>query len=554
MSGVTQSSVIRQVTEDFLSAFSPNAPIDPPQIESDLLRLTQDAFDAYNGQLNGPDKAKKWRIPLRLTPYQIACVILRLHPIKLVMLAGENQDRDYGILSMYDPDEGIYSNDISVIHRLITLYDCNTSGRERDDIIRTLHDMAPMIVSTQDRDLIAVNNGIFDYKTKQLLPFSPDYVFTKKSKVNYNPNAVNTVIHNPADGTDWDVESWMEELSDDPEVTNLLWQICGAVLRPHVRWNKSAWFYSTTGNNGKGTLCAMLRNLCGPGSYASIPLEDFGKDFLLEPLVRAQAIIVDENNVGGFIDKAANLKAVITNDVIQINRKFKTPIALQFFGFMVQCLNEMPRVKDKSDSFYRRQLFIPFNKCFTGQERRYIKDDYLNRPEVLEYVLYKVLHMDYYVLDEPAACRAALNEYKEYNDSVRQFTYEMLPQCVWDLLPYQFLYDLYKSWFDRNLPSGTKQSKTTFIDNLSVIVDSDPNLPWRSCGRGGSGAPIRTGVKMSKTELLILDYNLTNWKNPLYRGTDPDVICSPPLRQTYRGLLRTVATVQSLVGDDDEGA
>ena len=64
----------------------------------------------------------------------------------------------------------------------------------------------------------------------------------------------------------------------------------------------------------------------------------------------------------------------ITGDTIQVNRKFKAPISFKFKGFMVQCLNEMPRVKDKSDSFYRRQLFIPFTKCFTGAERKYIKD------------------------------------------------------------------------------------------------------------------------------------------------------------------------------------
>ena len=152
----------------------------------------------------------------------------------------------------------------------------------------------------------------------------------------------------------------MADLSDDPEIVELLWQILGAIIRPHVRWNKSAWLYSETGNNGKGTLCELMRSLCGDGSYAAIPLINFSKDFALEPLTRSTAIIVDENDVGCFIDKAANLKAVITNDVIPINRKFKTPLSYQFYGFMVQCLNEFPRIKDKSDSFYRRQLFIPF--------------------------------------------------------------------------------------------------------------------------------------------------------------------------------------------------
>lgn len=128
---------------------------------------------------------------------------------------------------------------------------------------------------------------------------------------------------------------------------------------------------------------------------------------MLEPLTRATAIIVDENDVGTYIDRAANLKAVITNDVIQINRKNKMPISYQFYGFMVQCLNELPKIKDRSDSFFRRQLFIPMTKCFTGKERKYIKNEYLHRKDVLQYVLHRVLNMDYDTLSEPEACKAA---------------------------------------------------------------------------------------------------------------------------------------------------
>ena len=147
----------------------------------------------------------------------------------------------------------------------------------------------------QDPDLVAVNNGIYDYSTKMLMPFDPELVFMTKSHVNFVDNAKNPIITMP-DGLEWDVESWMEDLFDDPELTRLAWELLGAVIRPNVRWNKSAWFFSNTGNNGKGTLCSLMRNLCGDGTHTSIPLSDFGKDFALEPLIRSSAIIVDEND------------------------------------------------------------------------------------------------------------------------------------------------------------------------------------------------------------------------------------------------------------------
>lgn len=138
--------------------------------------------------------------------------------------------------------------------------------REFEEVLYQLEKLAPVKVPNRNRDLIAVNNGIFNYATKQLLPFSPDYVFVAKSHVDYKDHPPLPVYHNPEDNTSWDVESWMRELSDDPEIVQVLWEILGAILRPHVRWNKAAWFYSETGNNGKGTLCELMRCLLGKGA------------------------------------------------------------------------------------------------------------------------------------------------------------------------------------------------------------------------------------------------------------------------------------------------
>lgn len=102
------------------------------------------------------------------------------------------------------------------------------------EVFDILREKAQRVNRCEDANLIAVNNGIFDYDTKTLLPFTPDKVFTSKSRVDYNPNAVNVVIHNDEDGTDWDVESWMDTLSDDKGVVIILWQLMGAIIRPNV--------------------------------------------------------------------------------------------------------------------------------------------------------------------------------------------------------------------------------------------------------------------------------------------------------------------------------
>lgn len=541
----TLNQTVRDVTEDYIAQLNVSNPPTPAQIEQELVSNLNLALLAEN---QFREKSEKIRPVKKLFPRQIAAIMLTLYHIVRVKCGGENSDPAYDLLAIYMEDgplEGIYVTDDDAFKKIASQYDYTISQRELKDVLELLSIDAPRVDRTINKDLIAVNNGIFDYENKTLMQFSSDYVFLSKSKVNYNPLAKNVTIHNP-DGTDWDIESWLDELNDDPEVTQLLWQILGAIIRPFVRWNKSAWFYSNTGNNGKGTLCELMRSLCGDGSYAAIPLTNFSKDFALEPLTRASAIIVDENDVGVFIDKAANLKAVITNDVIAINRKFKTPVSYQFFGFMVQCLNEFPRIKDKSDSFYRRQIFIPFNKCFTGVERKYIKNDYLHRPEVLEYVMFKVLNMNYYTLDEPASCRTALEEYKDFNDPVRQFMDEVMPQLVWDLIPFSFLYDLYKAWFRKNSPNGQIQGRNTFIMDIMNLL---PNYSdWYCMGRTTA---IRPGHKMDAPELLISEYDLKEWMNPNYTGRDDTKLCRPNLKSTYNGLLRYAVTSDDEQSEED---
>lgn len=523
-------------------------------VEFHLLNRINNRLISENTQY-GLKGSRAYQTLRTLTPAVIAGCMLKRNRIVRIMLSEKNTDPNYDVLAVYmdhGPDTGIYVTDEVSIRVLAREYNYSISPRELDHVIDMLTDNAPRVMVSAHRDLIAVNNGIFDYKTKTLLPFTPEIVFTAKSAVNYNENAVNPVIHNDADSTDWDIESWMADLNDDPEIVALLWEILSAIIRPNVAWDKTAWFLSEVGNNGKGTLLTLMRNLCGERAWTSIPVADFGKDFHLEPLIRTNAVLVDENDVGEYVDRAANLKAVITNDVILINRKNKTPIAYQFRGFMVQCVNDTPRFRDKSGSLYRRQLIIPFDKSFTGAERKYIKQDYMHRTEVLEYVLYRVLSGNFYELSEPAAVRAALHQYKIENDPVRAFAEEFLDRVVWDLLPWRFLYALYRAWLTKDQPSNPPLGYNKFVKHLTLIIQE-------AVGEGeGYGwfvtpAAVRTKNRILGEEPLAVEYNLDQWFDiqPV-NGSIRKVGTPHNIPVSTRGLLRASACSDDLLSEIEE--
>lgn len=552
-----QNEIVTRATAVYLDLIDTSNPPSPRLIEKQLLAIVNGVCKAENAKTKVA--TEKLLLMRTLTYWQLAQILLSLHHVIRIAPSAKDTDREYDLLAMYQatgPGRGTYTTSEDDIRTAARQYNTQLTLKEFAEVLAVLREDSPRRHQCSNRDLIAVNNGVFHYgrtardisvgdknfhlEPKSLVPFDPALVFLAKCHIDYVDDPDNPVIVHPTDASVWDIESWVRELSDDEGIPELLWEVIGAIIRPHVSWGKTAWFYSEQGNNGKGTLCALMRNLCGPRSHTSIPLSDFGKDFALEPLVRANAIIVDENDVGTFIDKAANLKAIVTNDVIQINRKYRMPIAYQFFGFMVQCLNEFPRVKDKSESFYRRQLFVPFMKSFTGMERKYIKNDYLQRREVLEYALWYVLNRagaadpgNYYQLSEPVATKEVLAEYKEANDPVRAFWEEFRERLVWDLVPFTFLYDLYKAWFADVSPSGSPVSNKQFITDIVAIVRPDPL--WHCPDKNKK---IRPGQMTAVPETLIAEYELTKWLNPSYKGTDRARRSKPLIQANYRGILR----------------
>ncbi|MFF8918024.1 phage/plasmid primase, P4 family [Streptomyces sp. NPDC015032] len=556
-----QNEIITYVTAAYLDHLDLADLPTPRVLEKQLLAIVNAVCKSEN--FKASTATEKLPMLRCLTYWQVAQILLRLHHVIRIAPNAKDTDREYDLLAQYQADgraRGTYTTSEDDIRTTARMYNTQLTLKEFAEVLAVLREDSPRRHQSTNRDFIAARNGIvfygtepldvtifgtdFHFEPKRVHPFDPAIVLLTKNDVDYVDDAPQQVIPHPADG-DWEVVAWIEELFDQPGdegLADLIWEIIGAIVRPHVRWGKTAWFYSEQGNNGKGTLCALMRNLVGSGAHTSIPLSDFGKDFALEPLVRANAIIVDENDVGTFIDKAANLKAIVTNDVIQINRKYRMPIAYQFFGFMVQCLNEFPRVKDKSESFYRRQLFVPFTKSFTGAEKKYIKDDYLQRREVLEYVFWYAINRagaaspgDYYQLSEPVATKAVLAEYKEANDPVRAFWEEFRGRLVWDLAPFTFLYDLYKAWFADVSPSGSPVSNKQFITDLVAIIR--PDALWHCPDKNRK---IRPGQMMSGPEPVIAEYELKKWANPGNNGGNPLKTSQPKLQlsASYRGLLR----------------
>ena len=93
----------------------------------------------------------------------------------------------------------------------------------------------------------------------------------------------------------------------------------------------------------------------------------------------------------------------------------------------------------------------------------------------------------------------------------------------------KFLYDLYRHWFQRNQPSGRMLGRNAFYESIEGLAEEQG---WQLQER------VRSTGRMDFPEPLILEYEVTEWMNKTYRGSDNDRRCMPELNDSYRGYVR----------------
>ncbi len=117
-------------------------------------------------------------------------------------------------------------------------------------------------------------------------------------------------------------------------------------------------------------------------------------------------------------------------------------------------------------------------------------------------MLKRVLHSNFYKFTEPKASKVLTQEFREFNDNVRAFLNDILPQLVNPLAPYSLLYDMYCVWLRKNNPSSICIGKKSFIADVREIVSSNPNWEIKD-------TPIPTRNLLSKVEPLVIQYGIS---------------------------------------------
>lgn len=432
--------------------------INDPQYISDMtttLKGIKSLFYEYRELYLNEQKAKGGDAPKSIPPLETAKIMYGL----LMIIKLDNVE---GLLGVYNPESGIYETSEKFFHRLIYWIEPTYSQARSKEVLFKLETLSEVKAQTTKPYLIPVANGIFNKKTQKLEPFSPKHIFTSTIATKYNPQA------KPPDIKGWNIDKWFSELmSDDDELVQLLWQIISASTNGNYSYRKGVWFVGK-GNDGKGTVQSLIMNLIGRENVASVKAEQFSERFALSQVVGKTCIIGDDSQVN-YLDNAGNYFSVITGDPVPIEAKGKTPTLAVFNKLIIQSANFLPKFRNKSNGTYRRMLIVPFNKSYTAETDNWkIKDDYIKRHEVLEYVLKKALSLNFDRFIEPKATKELLEEFKKSNDTIMGFVSEPFAELVSDFLPTTFITAYYKAWCEIEgvLPFSKREFEIRLPDHI----------------------------------------------------------------------------------------
>ena len=134
-------------------------------------------------------------------------------------------------------------------------------------------------------------------------------------------------------------------------------------------------------------------------------------------------------NIGDDIDNViikdtGTLKKLFAGNSIQVERKGERPFTIEPYATHIYSANNIPRSFDKSDGFYRRWLFIPFNAKFSSADPDYdpLIEDKITTDEALSYLLNIGIRGAERLIKrgkftEPESVREALEAYKADNST-----------------------------------------------------------------------------------------------------------------------------------------
>ncbi len=361
-------------------------------------------------------------------------------------------------------------------------------------------------------NLICLSNGTLDVENATLLEFSPSHHLTCKTDIDWDVNAK--------------CERWLKFLNEifenDPDKVEkiaFLKTWIGYCLVPDTSQHKFVWMVGG-GGNGKSVLLSLLTKLVGRSNVSHAHIERLDDKFVRAELQGKLLNISSEMSASATLADGY-LKAIVTGDETEAERKYQPSFSFKPFVRLIAATNQLPRLLDITDGFFRRAIVLSFNRQFLGDD---CDPDLENKliaelPGIFAWAVegLKELRASGKFAIPPSSL-VALAQYKEESDPVGMFATECLTKSEAGGLQPAEIYSGYREWCFKS--GFSPMNKVRFGKRLSELGyakrRSGGKDYWLVIPVEGNGFVGYDGITFSPT-VTPYDSNVINLANQQYR-------------------------------------
>ncbi|UQS82589.1 phage/plasmid primase, P4 family [Bombilactobacillus folatiphilus] len=387
---------------------------------------------------------------------------------------------------------------IVTVNNQLYVYDDNYYQQDDRIIERKMIDMFPAIKQQQRNEVLAyiriethrnqadikinpyvinLNNTRLDVRTGELMDFDYRAIEFDRIPVKFNRDAY-----------DENVDQMLSNVfQGDVEIRALFEEILGYCLIKNNRY-RAGFMFVGSGRNGKSTVMDMIKNFLGRRNYSTIGLDKLTDRFATAELEHKLANIGDDiNNLP--LKETGTIKKIFTGDSIMVERKGERPFELEPYAKMIFSANTIPRSYDKTDGFYSRLMFIPFNAKFSADDADFDPniEDKLTTDNAMSYLLNLALSGVKRLINtgefaQPNRVIDMMNDYKTDNSTVLSWADDQEVNLEYVLSkPSADLYSEFTSWCkESGIKSNNITGKKIFNKELIEKFDLDSKQKQRS--------------------------------------------------------------------------
>lgn len=389
--------------------------------------------------------------------------------------------RDTDLL-IYNKETGVYELAERVLERKIRAeLEDKQSSRYVSETLKYIDGIEVPKPFSENRGLIAFKNGVLDFD--DTIQKAKSGEFKNWELREKNPEDYLRTYY------DFDFivgcnipeffETFVTDVTASETDAKLIFQMFGAMLHKNCTdFEKAFFLYGTiSGRNGKSTLLNTIPLLIGAENVLAKPFQkyDATKNNFGGAELKGFSVALDVD-LSLKTALSEDLKPLISGDEVALEAKNKQEsIRFKPSALFIAAANDVPKVSDRTGSFYRRWIPIPFHKEFP--DNRDFKADFLqkcieHRSEImsscLELYLIACIDDNFTVSEET---EKITKEWMDQNNHLRVFFEEMFIAEEVARIEGKELAEIYREWCEEaelNYTATSHQLHKAFREHFKV--------------------------------------------------------------------------------------